>query len=325
MIRSLLLLSLVLSFSAAALSSRAQDGVPVPAIGILMISAGPNDAMIQALREGMRDRGYVEGRTFRIEYRGAHGAVDRLPQLAEELVRLRVAAIVTGTYEATIAAKHATSTIPIIAGLNPDPVNTGLIESFSRPGGNVTGLYAYGASELAGKRLELLKETLPSLARVAVICDSFSREELVQLQRAAHTLDIQLQVLELKAPYDLDGAFKAAKGRKAAAVIVLGNSPELYVSSARLGALALENSLPLIGSYRDLVAAGGLMYYGLDARDAMHQLTYFIDRVLKGAKASDLPFERSTRVKLVVNLKTAKALGLTVPESISLRADQLIQ
>ena len=173
--RALLLLLLTWTFLATASAAEDQDNAAVPAIGFLMISAGPNDAMIRALAEGMRSRGYVEGRTFRIEYRGAHGEADRLPQLAEELVRLKVSAIITGTYEATVAAKQATSTIPIVAALNPDPVNAGLIEKFNRPGGNVTGLYLYGASELAGKRLELLKETLPGLTRIAVICDSFSR------------------------------------------------------------------------------------------------------------------------------------------------------
>jgi len=323
-IRRQLLLALALSLPALAAGAWAQEPSRVPVIGILMISAGPDDPLVEAITKGLRDRGYVEGRDFRIAHRGAHGQVDRLPRLAEELVRLNAAAIVTGTEEATLAARQATSTIPIVAVLAEDPVASGFIESFNRPGGNITGLFTHGI-ELGNKRLELLKETVPGLSLVAVVWDSQGRAELEQLKPAARSLGIQLQLLEMTAPYDLDTAFRMAKRKKAGAVVVLDSSSELYVRRARLGSLALANGLPLIGETRDLVKAGGLMSYSMDVPDQFYRATYFIDRLLKGAKASDLPFEQIARIKLVVNLKAAKALGLTIPESVLLRADEVIR
>lgn len=323
MTRRLLLLVFALSLVVLAAGAWAQEPSRVPVIGILMISAGPDDPLIEAIRKGLRDRGYVEDRDFRIAHRRAHGQVDRLPRFAEELVRLNAAAIVTGTEEATLAARQATSTIPIVAVLGEDPVASGFIESFNRPGGNITGLYT--PIELAGKRLELLKEILPGLSRVAVLWDSQGHAELEQLKPAARSLGIQLQLLEMKAPYDLDAAFRMAKRQKAGAVVVLDISSELYVRSARLGSLALANGLPLTGGERDLVEAGGLMSYGMDVSASFYRAAYFIDRLLKGAKASDLPFEQPTKYELVVNLKTAKAFGVTIPQSILLRADKVIR
>ncbi len=323
MTRRLLLLVFALSLPTLVAGAWAQEPSRVPVIGILMISAGPDDPLVEAIRKGLRDRGYVEGRDLRIEHRGANGQVDRLPRLAEELVRLNAAAIVTGTEEATRAAKQASSTIPVVAVLLEDPVASGFIESFNRPGGNITGLFVHGI-ELGNKRLELLKETLPGLSRVAVLWDSQGRAELEQLKPAARSLGIQLQLLEMRAPYDFDAAFRTAKKQKAGAVVVL-DSTELYVRSAQLGSRALANGLPLTGESRDLAEAGGLMSYSMDVPDQFYRATYFIDRLLKGAKASDLPFEQPTKYVLVVNLKTAKALGITIPQSILLRADEVIK
>ena len=323
--RLLLLLALALKFVALANDAWAQEPPRVPVIGVLMLSADPSDPIFEAMRNGLRDRGYVEGRDFRVVHRGAEGQLDRLPRLAEELVRLKVDVIATGTDEATRAAKHATSTIPILAaGYDQDPVASGFIESFNRPGGNITGVYTRSA-ELAGKRLELLKETLPRLSRLVVLQDSLSRREFEEIKPAARSLGIQLHPMELKAPYNFNTAFKLAKRQGASAVIVASTSPEIYVNSARIGAAALANGLPIIGESRDLTDAGGLMSYSTDARDVFYRLAYFIDRLLKGAKVSDLPVEQTERVRLVVNLKTAKTFGLTIPQSILVRADEVIR
>ena len=324
MTRRLLPFVLALTLAALIAAAWAQETSKVPVIGLLFISASPSDPIIEALRRGLRDRGCVEGRDFRFEYRGAEGQIDRLPRLAEELVRLKVDVIVTGAYETTSAAKQATSTIPIVANFwNRDPVAAGFIDRFNRPVANITGLDTRNELLIA-KRLTLFKETLPRLSRAAVLWDSQGRAELEALKPAARSLGIQLQLLELKAPSDFNAVFGIVKKQKADAVILL-SSGEAYVNAARIGALALANGLPLTGESRDFTEAGGLMSYSTDLRDTYYHLAYFIDRLLKGAKVSDLPIEQTERIKLVVNMKTAKALGLTIPQSILLRADELIQ
>ncbi|HTS54613.1 MAG TPA: ABC transporter substrate-binding protein [Burkholderiales bacterium] len=291
-------------------------------VGRLQQSAGPNDPVNDALRKGLADLGYVEGRDYKIEHRGAAGRLDQLPRLAEELVELKVDVIVTATDETTRAAKQATSTIPIVAILYNSPVTSGLIESFNHPGGNITGVAARH-DELAGKRLQLFKEMLPSMSNVTVLWDAFSRRELEGLKPAARTLDVRLELVELKPPYDLSIAFKTAKARKAGGVMVL-TSPEFYVRSARIGALALENDLPVSSSFRSITEAGGLMSYSTDVWDGFYRAGHFIDRVLKGSNPRNLPFEE-IGVKLLINAKTAQALALTVPESIALRADEVMR
>jgi putative ABC transport system substrate-binding protein len=270
----------------------------------------------------MRDLGYVEGRDFVIEYRTANGQLHELPRIARELVQLNVDVIVTGTDETTRAAQQATSTIPIVAVLYNSPVSTGLIDSLNRPGGNTTGIAARSV-ELVGKRLELLKETLPNLARVAVLWDPYSSAELDELRDPARLLRVQLQPIELNAAYDLETAFRAARKEKSGAVIVL-TSGEFYRRSARIGALARDNRLPTISSFRDVTEAGGLMSYSTDVRDGFYRAAYFIDRILKGAAPRDLPVEQLD-VKLLINEKTAKILGVTIPQSVLLRADELIR
>jgi putative ABC transport system substrate-binding protein len=323
MIQRLLLLAFVLNLAVAATTAWAEQPDKVPVVGRLAVNAGANDPIEEALRKGLRELGYVEGRTIRIEFRTAQGDADRVPRLAEELVRLNVDVIVTGTEISTRAAKQATSTIPIVAILpDHDPVASGLIDSFNRPGGNITGLTVRN-TQLTGKRLELLREMLPGLSRVAVLWDPFVRTEVKELEIAGRSLGIQLQLVEVKAPYDFDAAFRTAKRQKAGAVMLL-SSPQVYIRRVQLGGLALEHKLPADAPFPDLIKAGGLMSYSTDILDSFHRAAYFIDRLLKGAKPNDLPFEQSETIKLVVNLKTAKALGITIPQSILIRADEVI-
>lgn len=289
-----------------------------------MLSAGPDHSIFQAMRKGLHDLGYAEGRSYRIEHRGANGQADRLPTLAQELVTMKVDVIVTGTDDGTRAARQATRMIPIVAGFfDQDPVRSGFVSSFNHPGGNITGVYTHIA-ELGGKRLELIKETLPQLARIAVFWDAQGRAELPTLTRVARSLDIQLQPMELKQPYDFSAAFRTAKRHGAGAVLVVP-SPELYVHGASLGAQALASGLPLIGETRNLTEAGGLMSYSPEPEDAFYRVAHLIDRLFKGARAADLPVEQIETIKLVINLSTAKALGLTVPQSVLLRANDLIR
>jgi len=303
----------------------AQQSTKVSVVGLLMVAAPLNDPGVGgALRDGLSDLGYVEGRNFRLEYRSAEGHPDRLPGLAEELVRLKVDVIVTGTDAATRAAKQATSTIPIVVMLpEDDPVAAGFIESFNHPGGNITGLVVRN-SQLVGKRLELLKEILPGLSRVAVLWDPLVHAELAQLKPAARALGIELQLVEVNAPYDFDTAFSTIKRQKAGAVMLL-STPQVYVRRFQLGALALKRRLPVESPFHDLTRAGGLMSYSTNVRDGFYRTAYYVDRVLKGAKPSDLPFEQTANVKFIVNLKTADRLGIKVPQSILLVADEVIQ
>lgn len=296
----------------------------VAVIGWLAISAGPSDPAVQALRAGLLDLGYIDGRDFRLQHRNADGHLERLPLLAHELIALHADVILTASPEATRAVMHATNAIPIVTvASNHDPVALGLIESFNRPGGNVTGLTVRN-TQLAGKRLELLKETIPSVTRVAVFWDSFGTAEMQALKPAAEALGIQLHPIDLSGSYDLRRAFREAKAHKVDAITVLGSAP-LYVRSRQLGEMALKNRVPIIGAYRDLVAAGGFMSYSTDIQDGFYRSAYFVDRLLKGARASELPFEQTANVKLVINSKTASALGISVPQSIALRADQLLR
>jgi putative ABC transport system substrate-binding protein len=322
--RVLLLFALGLAVACLVAAAGAEQPRTVPVVGILFAAAGPDDPLIEALRRGLRELGYVEGQNIRFEFRGAQGQDDRLPRLARELVQLKVDVIFAGTAVSIRAAKQATSTIPIVALMHDqDPVTSGLIESFNRPGGNITGIYQR-QQELAGKRLELLKEALPNLSTVAVFWDACCAGELAELKRAARSLGIKLELIQLRAPYDFERAFTIAKQKKAGAVIVMF-SAGFYVQRARIGTLALENGLPAMGQLRDLTEAGGLMSYGHETRDSFFRFAYFIDRLLKGAKPGDIPVEQVATFKLVVNLRTARALGLTVPQSVLLRADEVIR
>jgi putative ABC transport system substrate-binding protein len=326
---------LVVAFATVATAAAAQQPAKVPAVGLLMLASGPHDTVVEAFRHGLRELGYVEGRNIRIEHRSALGNVALLPQLAEELVGLHVDVIVVGALAPAHAAMQASKTVPIVVAFyDYDPVATGLVDSFRRPGGNITGVFGR-QPELAGKRIELLRELLPRMSRVTVLWDGSSGEdsrgEVSRIQReelepAARSAGLNLELLEVRAPYDFQAAFKTARTRKAGAVMVLF-SPVFFSSPwrARLAQAALAARIPTISQDPDNVEAGGLISYGTGVADTWGRAAYFVDRILKGAKPQDLPVEQASKFKLVVNMKTAKALGLTIPESILLRADEVIK
>jgi putative ABC transport system substrate-binding protein len=324
MIRGLILIGIALTLGLVPAATHAQQPSRTALVGVLVPSIGPSDALIDAMRKGLRELGYVEGQNIRIEFRSAQGKLERLPGLAEELVRLKVDVIVAGADPAIRAAHRATSAIPIVmVGYVYDPVAFGLIDSYGRPGGNLTGIFAR-ISELVGKRLQLLKEVVPHLSHVAVFLDAFGQRELEEVEPAARSLGLQVTIVRLQAPYDFQSAFKTAKKKKAGAVVLLFSS-EFYVARARIAASALEVRLATAAGSSQYTEAGGLLSYGPEGLEAYHRVAYFVDRLLKGAKPSDLPVEQSAAFRLVVNLKTAEALGLTIPESILLRADEVIQ
>jgi putative ABC transport system substrate-binding protein len=302
----------------------AQQSPRIPILGLLMTSAGPNDPVFEDLRKGLHDAGYVDGQNIKLEFRVAQGHADRLRHLAEELVQLNVDAILVATEPALLAAKQSTSKIPIVATIfDYDPVAAGMIDSLGHPGGNVTGIFTR-APELVAKRLELLKEAVPGLSRVAVLWDSYGSRQLGDVESAARAIGIRLQSIQLKGSDDFETAFTTAKQLKAGAVMLL-YSPLFFAKRDRLAQRALENGLPVIGYVSELVRAGLFMSYGSDARSTFYRVAYIIDRLLKGVKPTDLPVEQPTKFELVVNLKTAKTLGITIPESILLRADEVIR
>ena len=313
-------LLLALCFSAAA-----QQPGNVPRIGFLSQTgaAGPN---IEAFRQGLRDHGYVEGKTIVIEYRDAEGKPDRLPTLASDLVRLKVNGIVVVGSEAALAAKNATTVIPIIMAIASDPVGTGLVASLARPGGNITGLSGFGP-ELSGKRLELLKEVLPGLYRVAALAYSANpayKLQLKEVEGAAQALKLQLQVLEVREPNDFGGAFGAAKKGRAEAINIL-TSAFLSAHRKKLVESAEKNKLPVIYDNTLFVEAGGLMSYGRNVADNFRRAAIFVDKIVKGAKPADLPIEQPTKFEFAINLKTAKQIGLTIPPNVLARADRVIR
>ncbi len=317
---------LVLALGLVAITSgaMAQSLGRVPVVGLFLTHPPINDPVVEALRKGLRQFGYEDGRNIKLEVRTAEGQLDRVPGIAEELVRLPVDAIVVGNEVALRATREATSSIPIVMiGFNDDPLALGWINSYARPGGNVTGTYNVN-SALISKRLEIVRQTLPNVSRVAVLWDTFGRRQLEELRRAAEALGVQLQLMELGGPQDLEAAFKTAKRKKAGAMLLVW-SPVFYVQQTKVAALGLASGLPVFTDLDTLAQAGALLSYGSDRDYNLARTAYFVDRVLKGAKPADLPVEQISKLKLVVNLKTAKALGLTVPKSILLRADEVIR
>ena len=310
---------------ALCVSVEAQQQEKVPRIGYLSTDSTRKEN-VEGLRLGLRELGYVEGKTIAIEYRYADG-VDRLPDLAAELVRFKVDVIVvTRSTTAAIAAKHATNTIPIIiAGLS-DPVETGLVASLAHPGANITGLTIMNA-ELAGKRLELLKETTPKLFRVAVLWNrTNSGAALVfkQTKSATQELGLELQSLEVKSVTDLDSALKAATRSGANALVLLATAP-IGAHLKQIADFAIKSRLPSIYDRSFFPEVGGLMSYGANIVDVFRRAATYINKILKGAKPSDLPIEQPTKFELVINLKTAKQIGLTIPQSVLFRADKVIK
>ncbi len=300
----------------------AQQAGKIRHIGVLQVWSSA-DPMVELIRQSLREVGYVEGQTIAIEFRLAEGKTERLPALATELVQLKVDAIMTFGDPGIRAAQQATRTIPIV-GATDDLVGAGLVASFARPGGNTTGVSIL-ASELNVKRLELLKESLPGVSRIAALWDPGSGTfHLKGLEAAARSLGVELQILEVRRPEDFRRAFEAAKKRQAGALNVLA-SPFLYGHRQTIIDLAAKNRLPAIYQWREMPEAGGLMSYGPTLSELLRLCAAALDKILKGAKPGDLPVEQPTKFELVINMKTAKALGLTMPQSVLARADEVIQ
>ncbi len=318
---------LALGLLAAPLAANAQQVPKVPRIGFLSsFSASATVLWLQAFRQGLRDLGWVEGKNISVESRYAEGRHDRLPGLAADLVRLKVDIIVAAVTSDAVAAKNATRAIPVVMASAGDPVATGLVESLARPGGNITGL-SQMAPELVGKRLELLKETVPKLTRVAVLWNPQDRSSTLswkEIQLPARALGVQLHSLEVWSSNDLAKAFEDATRARAGALAIMPD-PVFVTNLKRIADLAAKHRLPSIFHLREFVDSGGLVAYGVGRSDMFRRAAVYVDKILKGAKPADLPVEQPTRFELVVNLKTAKALGLTIPQSVLIRADQVIQ
>ena len=313
----------VLVFALAGMASPASAQQPkVPVVGMLISHTTADDPVFESFRAGLREYGYEEGRNIKLEIVTADGQLDRLPDLAQQLVRQNVDVIIAPHEVSARAALTATTTIPIVlAGFGADPVALSLVDSVRRPGGNLTGMFALAAG-LDGKRLEILKEAVPDLSRVAILWDpAFNKGQLGEVQSSSRSLGVRLELIEIRKPQDLEGAFKSAKQKKVGAVMLLA-SPIFWTQRNQVAALALGVRLPSVSPDHYIAAAGILMSYGTDSSGNWRRAAYYVDRLLKGVKPSDLPVEQ-VYPKLAVNLKTAKALGITVPESILLRADQV--
>jgi putative ABC transport system substrate-binding protein len=300
----------------------AQQPAKLPRIGLLR-AGSPPDPMIEAFRQGLRDLGYVEGKSIVIEYRWAEGKNERLPDLAADLVRLGVDVIVPGGNAATRAAMSATKAIPIVMQ-SSDPVGTGLVASLARPGGNITGL-SYLVTDLSGKRLELLKEALPKVSRVGLLSHFAGNPvELRETQDAARTLGVEVKILEVRDPKDFERAFEAGKTARIGAISVLA-SPIFYAHRRSIVNLAAKYRLPASYNQSEFVEVGGLMSYGPPFRDLFRRTAVYVDKILKGSKPADLPVEQPTKFELVINLQTAKRIGLTIPPNVLVRADRVIR
>ena len=312
---------------ALCVSAYAQQPKKVPRIGCL-VGGTPSAQLtrVEAFRQGLRELGYIEGQNITIEYRYAEGKLDRVPALAAELVGLKVDIIVTSGPQATRPAKKATATIPIVMAFDTDPVGNGFVASLARPGGNITGLSAL-SPEISGKQLELLKQIIPKLSRVAVLGNSnepANPQSLKEIELAAAALGVHLQYLDVLARKDIDTAFRAATKGRAEAVLVL-TSPFLSDQRTQIAALALKSRLPAIYSRREFVEDGGLISYATSLTDLSRRAASYVDKILKGAKAGDLPVEQPTKFELVINLKTAKQIDLTIPPQVLARADRVIK
>jgi putative ABC transport system substrate-binding protein len=306
------------------LAARAQKSGKIARIGILA-TANPRSApFVQAFEQRLRELGYIEGQNIVIEYRDAEGEVDRLPDLAADLARLHMNVIVTATDLATHAAKRATTTIPILmVAINYDPIALGFIDNIARPGANITGLF-FQHLELLAKRFGLFKEMLPSVSRVAVLSDSFTVDQLKVVEAANQSLGFELQPLDLPPPYDFENAFRVAMRSRAEAIFVLESAP-IFRGRTQIAQLAIQNQLPSSFAFREYVNVGGLVSYGVNFSTMYRRAAEYADRILRGTKPVDLPVEQSTKFELVINLKTAKGLGLTIPPSILAHADEVIE
>ncbi len=322
-----LVATLALGILSAPLASAGQYPAKIPQIGSLWLGS-PSLATpyVEAFRQGLRELGYVEGQNIVIEWRFAGSRAELLPDLAAELVRLKVDLIVATAGPSVRAAKQATTTIPIVMAFSGDPVGTGLVPSLARPGGNITGL-SFMAPDLSAKRLELLKEAFPKISRVAVlfdVTDAVSALEFRETQVAARALGVKLRSMEVREPNDFETAFLALPRERTDSLLTFAHALTIP-HRGRIVDLAAKSRLPAMYGLREFSDAGGLMAYGPSLPDLFRRAAFYVDKILKGAKPADLPVEQPTRFELVINLKTAKALGLTIPQSILIRADQVIQ
>jgi putative tryptophan/tyrosine transport system substrate-binding protein len=315
---------------AAPLAAVAQRTTTIYRIGILgnVPLTDPEGANLWgAFVQGLQELGYVEGQNITFEHRSTAGQYGRLPALASDLVRLKVDVIVVPTGQNALAAQQATRTIPIVAAsLGGDPAKTGIVASFARPGGNVTGL-SFAGPELAGKQVELLKDLVPSISRVAVLSNPTNGSHSAWLREAnvaARSLRVQLQALEARKPDEFERAFAAMTKDRAGALLVLPDGMFL-IQRGRLAALAARYRIPAMYGLREHVDAEGLVFYGASLRESFRRAATYVDKILNGAKPGDLPIEQPTKFELVINIKTAKALGLTIPPSLLQRADRVIE
>ena len=325
-----LLVTLALGLILAPLAAAAQQATKVHRVGRLTESGGnlPSgpDPSFEAFRQGLRDLGYVEGQNLVIEDRDAEGRAERLPDLAAELVRLKVDVMVVAGTPGTRAVQHATRTIPIVGVILADPIGTGFAASFARPGGNITGLAVQNA-DLSTKRLELLKEAVPGATRIAVLWDignPASASSVRAMAEPARSLGLQLHLLEVQGPKDFDSAFDAAHKGRAQALVEMG-SPLFAAHRKTIGDLVAKSRLPAVCAQRVFVVEGCLMAYGPSYVDMWRRAATYVDKILKGASPADLPIEQPTKFELVINLKTAQALGLTIPPTLLFQADEVIR
>jgi putative ABC transport system substrate-binding protein len=308
------------------LTARAQQAGKQPTIGFL----GGGTSSVQslwtaALVQRLRELGWIEGRTIAIEYRWAEGRSDHLADIAAEFVRLKVDVIVTHSTEPVLAAKRATSVIPIVFGAATDPVGNGLVASLAQPGGNITGL-SLQSTDLAGKRLELLREVVPGLRRLAIMANVGAPGAVLEMhetQAVARTLGLEVATVEIRRAEDITPAFEALKGR--ADALYVCSEPLLNTNRTRINILAVGARLPTVHAFREYVEAGGLMSYGANFPDLFRRAADYVDKILRGARPAEIPVEQPTKFDLVINLITAKALGLTVPPTMLARADEVIE
>jgi len=324
-VRVSLLALLAIFLLAAPLAAEAQQAANVYRIGFLgTTTAEPIAPLLGALKDGLRTHGYVEGRNIVFESRYAEGRLERLPDLAAELVSLRVDVIVTGANPSIAAANRATATIPIVMGNAVDPVRAGFVASLGRPAGNITGLSFDASQNPLGKHLRMLKEIVPRLSRVGVLRQVESGTSFAALAAAARKLSVTLEVADIGTPDDFEGAFATMIGKRAGALIVVGG-PLTYLRRQQIADLALKNRLPGIHSLREYAQAGLLISYGPNLPDLYRRAAGYVAKILRGAKPADLPVDQPATFELIINLKTAKALGLTIPQSLLARADELIR
>jgi putative tryptophan/tyrosine transport system substrate-binding protein len=325
--RPALPLALVFLSLALGCPAQAQQVKKAPRIGFLAITS-PRDMSLRmaAFRHGLRELGYIEGKTIVVDDRYAEGKLDRLRSMTAELVQLKADVIVTSGPIGTRTAKEATATLPIVMAYDNDPVASGFVASLARPGGNITGLSTH-YPEITGKQLELLKEIVPKMSHLAVLGDSsepFTAQSLKETERAAKAFGVQLQYLDVKNPKDVKGALENARKGRADAAVVLASA--IFISQrSQLAELAVKNRIPAVYQASEYVEAGGLMTYGASITDLFRRAATYVDRILKGAKPADIPVEQPTTFELIINLKAAREIGLTIPPNVLARADRVIR